>query len=130
MVVKQIFSCLVLKCLPHRVPPRVIQSELKEKIVHSDKIDNVRVARAGSIIISTKNVESAIDVCSISEFLGISITKRFLLFNMLVEIPLAELGREIAAENNINIFELLRFICKDSTHFFRFSYISWYFSTS
>lgn len=40
---------------------------------------------------------------------------RFLLFNIPVEIPLAELGREIAAANNINILELRRFIRKKST---------------
>lgn len=81
---------------------RVIQAELREKIIHSDDNVNGTFTRAGSIIVSTKVIECAIDVSSISEFLSVpianrmvweNIMNRFLLFNISVQIPLAELGR-------------------------------------
>lgn len=83
-----IFSCLVWSRNHSPIPPRVIQSELKEKIIHLYDIDNVRFTSAGSIIISTKIVECAIDVCFFSEFM---IEKRVVLENKeqisLIQIP-------------------------------------------
>lgn len=55
-------SSLESKSLPNH-EPRVIQTELKEKIIHLDDIDNVTFTRAGNIIISIKVVECAIDGC-------------------------------------------------------------------
>lgn len=60
-------ACQESKSCDHH-DQRVIQIELKEKIIHFGNIDNVRFSRAGRFIINTKVVECDIDVCRFSEF--------------------------------------------------------------
>lgn len=83
--------------------------EIKEKIANSNKIDLLMFTRMGSIIISKRSIMYAVDICGISEFLGISIssrvvweniTNRFILFNIPVNISLAGIGQEISEYNN------------------------------
>ena len=78
-----------------RKDPRSTQAEIKNKIAHASKIANVRYTRAGSWIFSTADVDCAIDICNITEFLGVhantrviyeNITNRFLVFNIPVGI--------------------------------------------
>lgn len=84
--------------------PRVIQAEIRTKIEHFKNIDNVRFTRTCTVIIITKDVLCAIDACKIATVLGVqvtfriiweNITKQFLLLNIPVDIPLAEVGQEI-----------------------------------
>lgn len=94
---------------------RVDQVAIKKKIVNLEKTDKLRYTRTRSIIISTKDITYAVVICSISEFLGILISTRvvwknitncFLLFNIQVDIPLAEIAKEVTKPNAINILEL------------------------
>ena len=111
------------KTIP-RKDPRSTQVEIKNKVVHASKTATVRYTRSGSWIFSTTDVDCAIDVCHIPEFLGVNvtaqviyenITNRFLVFNILVDIPLPELASEISMVNNMHILELRRFIRKGQT---------------
>lgn len=79
----------------------------------------------GSIIISTKDKECAVDISRLSSFLEIKvstriswedITKRLQIFKVPVDIPLVEIGQEISGKNNLQILELCRFIRQDSTY--------------
>lgn len=123
------------------VTPRVIQAELREKIIHSDDNVNITFTRAGSIIVSTKVIECAIDVSSISEFLSVpianrmvweNIMNRFLLFNISVQIALAELGRWNHCFKRYQYFgtSLIHSERFDTWSFPSLSHISWLFSPS
>ena len=88
------------------------------------KIANFRYTRPGSWIFSIKDVDYAIDICHINEFLGEhvntrvtyeNISNRFLVLNIPVDISFPELANEISTENNIHILELRRFIRKGQT---------------
>lgn len=75
------------------------------------------------IIFSTKNVNCASEIVNWSEFLGMSIrvrvvweniTNKFLIVNIRMNIPLAELGQETEVVNSLKIIELRSFIRKVS----------------
>lgn len=95
------------------------------KTEHLENIGNIRYTRMGSLIISTKEVEYAVDMSRIVTFLGIevptrviweNISNRFLLFNIPVTIPLADIGQEISEGNNLQILGMHGFRKPDSTN--------------
>ena len=112
------------RTLPRR-DPRVTQNEIRNKIPSYSKINNVRYTRNGSWIFSTSDVQCAIDICHVTNFLDMrvtarvifeNITNRFLVFNIPVDIPLLDLAQEISVTNNIHILELRRFARKGQTN--------------
>lgn len=111
------------KSIPNR-DPRAVQTEIRSKIPHANHIENVRHTRTGSLLISTKDVSCAAEICQVTSFLGVSvkhrviwenISNRFLVFNVPVDFPLEEVGQEIMVNNNVQILEMRRFKKKDSS---------------
>lgn len=111
------------KTLPCK-DPRVIQQELKAKIKPAHLINNLRVTRHGQVLISTCDVQCAIEACGISDFLGLpvftrviteNVTNRFLLLHIPVATPLRDLAQEITDVNGLTVYELRRFVKRNTS---------------
>lgn len=112
------------KSIP-KTDPRRFKREIIEKVSNSKKIDNLRYTRNGSILLSTRDVACAVEICKISELLGVStthrviwenISTRFLIYDIPTDVSLNELAQDLISENNIEILELRRFLRKGSTN--------------
>lgn len=58
--------------------PRAVKVELKAKTEHFRKIENIRYTHTGFIIISTKDIECALNISRLSSFLGIEGSTRII----------------------------------------------------
>ena len=110
-----------------KADPRKIKKEIMEKVSQFAKIDNLRYNRNGSILLSTRDVECAIQISQVSTLMGVStkcsviwenISTRFLIYDIPTDMPLNELAQDLMAENKIEILELRRFMKKGSSNEF------------
>ena len=92
-----------------------------DKVSQFAKIGNLRYDRNGSILLSTRDVECAIQISQVSKLMGAStksgvirenISTRFLTYDIPTDMPLNELAHDLMAENKIEILELRRFMRK------------------
>ena len=103
-----------------KTDPRKIK-KIMEKVSQFAKIDNLRYNQNGSILLSTRDVECAIQIRKVSKLMGPStkcsvirenISTRFLTYDIPTDMPLNELAHDLMAENKIEILELRRFMRK------------------
>ena len=115
-----LFICSEIGGIPNN-KPKTLKDEITNKITSHTKIDSLKFTRQRKIVIETKSEECAIEVLQLKQLLNVnvkvnllreSVTSRFLLRNIPVNITLKELYEELCEENDIKILELCRFTRK------------------
>ena len=107
-----------------RKNPYAVKMEIKDKISRENAITNLRYTRLGTMLFFTQDVDCAIEISQLTNFLGVqvhskvlfeNITNRFLLYNIPLSVNLGDLAYEIESSNEIHILELRRFVKRDTS---------------
>ncbi|GBL92603.1 hypothetical protein AVEN_123780-1 [Araneus ventricosus] len=104
--------------------PFTLQSFIKDKINRHTSIQNMKFTRQGKIILTTQdpvcaaqllNLERVVNIPVSTNVIWENITSRFLLYDIPTTVSLPELAAELTKNNEIEIFEIKRFVKQNNT---------------